>query len=240
MLLEDDVDGLEIEFLGQVQHRQILVIELLVLVDPVAIAADQVLEIAAMGVDMLVLVHRHEAVELDEARIDPPSKARIGPGHGVDHVRLEPGEGLGLGELVRHRRRQAGVDGRAHEGHGGGPVRVVLGGHDGAGRQHRRSRLADADDVGARADGRQHGPDVIDVVVEVEAAFQHRHLTGVLPVGDIDVVVLQEALDRAAQQGGVVTRQGSDDQDGGRLKRLARLLQVACVALEPDQPTPGG
>ncbi|MNE98548.1 hypothetical protein D3C80_1970690 [compost metagenome] len=81
---------------------------------------------------------------------------------------------------------------------------------------------------------------MVDVVVEVEAAFQHRHLTGVLPVGDIDVVVLEEALDRAAQQGGVVTRQGSDDQDGRRLKRLARLLQVACVALEPDQPTPGG
>ncbi|MNE28078.1 hypothetical protein D3C80_1215070 [compost metagenome] len=204
MLLEDNVDGLKIELLGQVQHRQVFVVELLVLLDPVAVAVDQALEIAAVGVDVLVLVHRHEAVELDEARIDPPSEPRIGPGHGVDHVRLEPGEGLLLGQLVGHRRRQAGVDGRAHEGHGGGPVRVVLGRHDGAGRQHRRSRLADADDVGARADGAQHGPDVVDVVVEVEAAFQHRHLAGVLPVADIDVVVLKEAFDRAAQQGGVV------------------------------------
>ena len=238
MLLEDDVDGLEIELLGQVQHREVFVIEGLVLLGPVAVARDQVAEIVAMGVDVLVLVHGHEAVELDEARIDPPSEARIGPGHGVDHVRFEPGEGLGLGQLVGHRRRQAGVDRRAHEGHGGGPVGVIVRGHQRAGGQDRRSRLADADDVGAGADLAQHGPDVVDIVEEIEPALEHRHLAGVDPVSDIDVVVLQEAFDRSAQQGGVVAGQGGHDQHRRGRRRFARPLQITEVAGEPHQPAP--
>ena len=48
--------------------------------------------------------------------------------------------------------------------------------------------------------------DVVDVVVEVEAALDDRHVAGVGPVGDVDVEVLQEGLHRAAQQGGVVAR----------------------------------
>src|SRR5690606_40808932 len=100
-------------------------------------------------------------------------------------------------------------------------------------------RLADADDVGARADGGQHVAHMVDVVVEVETAFQHRHLAGVGPVGDIDVVVLKEGLDRAAQQGGVVARQRSDDHHGGRGGGSARAFQVADVAGGPHQTAPG-
>ena len=45
----------------------------------------------------------------------------------------------------------------------------------------------------------QHLVDVIYVVIEVEAAFQERDLTGVGPLGDEHVVVLQEPLHRTAQ-----------------------------------------
>ena len=65
--------------------------------------------------------------------------------------------------------------------------------------------LADGHDVGARAHRLQHLLDVVDVVVEIEPPLQDRHLAGVHPVGDVDLVVLQEGLDRAAQKRGVVT-----------------------------------
>jgi hypothetical protein len=80
VLLEDDVDGLEVELLGQVQHRQVLVVELQVLVGAVAVALHQVLEIALVRLLVLLGVHAHEAGQLHEARIDAPAHARIGRG----------------------------------------------------------------------------------------------------------------------------------------------------------------
>ena len=204
VLLEDNVDGLEVEFFGQVQHRQILVIEFQVLVGAVAVTLHQVLEVALVGFLVLGLVHTHEAGQLHEARIDAPANAHIGRRHGVDHVGLEPGEGLFLGQVVGHGRRQARIDRRAHEGHAGRARGMVLFGHQGGGGQNRRSGLADGDHVGTGAQNAQHLDDVVDIVVEVEAALQHRHFAGVDPVDDEHRMVGQEGLDRTAQQGGVV------------------------------------
>ena len=239
MLLEDNVDGLEIELLGQVQDRQVFVVEFFVLVGRVPVPRDQVLEIFAVGVEVAFLVHRHEAVELDEAGINATAKGRIRPRYRVDHVRPEPCERLVLGQLVGDRRRQTRVNGRSHEGHGGGAIRVLVLGHQGAGGQYRRSRLTDADDVGARADDAQHGADVVDIVRKIEPALEHRHLSGIDPVGDIDVVVLNEGLDRAAQQGGIVAGQRGHDQHGRRSRGLASAFHITDVAREPDQTAPG-
>ena len=117
VLLEDDVDGLEIEFLGQVADREVLVIEFQMGLGFIAITIHEVLKIVQVRLAVAFDVHRHEAVELDKARIDPATGADIGRGHGEDHVGLEPGKGPLLGQLVGHGRRQARIDGRAHEGH---------------------------------------------------------------------------------------------------------------------------
>lgn len=41
--------------------------------------------------------------------------------------------------------------------------------------------------------------DVVDVIVEVEAAFDARYEARVLPFGKIDLMVRQEVADRAAE-----------------------------------------
>ena len=192
-----------------------------------------------MGVLVLVGVHRHEAVELHEARIDPPAQPRIGRGHAVDHVGLEPGEGLFLGQLVGHGRRQPRVDGRAHEGHGAGAAVLVVLGHQGGGGQHGRPRLADGHHVRARTQQAQHLAHMVEIVVEIEAAGVQRHVAGVGPVGDEHLVVLQEGLHRAAQQGGVVARQRRDDQHGRLQLPAAGLAHVGHVAAEMGELHPG-
>ena len=54
--LEHHVDGLQVELLGEVEHREVLVVELAVLVGGVAVAADQLVEVAL--VRLLVLLRR--------------------------------------------------------------------------------------------------------------------------------------------------------------------------------------
>ena len=94
--------------------------------------------------------------------------------------------------------------------------------------------------MGVAAEAMQDADDVVDVVVEIEAALGHRHHARVDPVGDVDVVVGQEGLDRAAQQRGVVARHRRDDQHLG----LRPARHVAEHALEMQQlaerPLPDG
>ena len=87
--------------------------------------------------------------------------------------------------------------------------------------EHRHRGLADRDHVGVAAQRVQHLDDVVDVVVEVERAGGERHHPGVLPVGDVDVVVGQQRLDRAAQQRRVVAGH----------RRHQQHLRVAALAV---------
>jgi hypothetical protein len=238
VLLEDDVDGLEVELLGQVGDRQVLVVELAVDGGVIVIAAHQVAEVLPVRFAVTLAVHAHEAEQLDEAGVHAPARAPVGRRHGVDHVALEPAERTRLGQLIGDGRGEPGVDGRAHEGHGGGARLLAVLGHQGGGGQHRRARLADGDHVGAGTDFSQHVADVVDVVVEVEAAVEDRRLASIDPVGDEHLVVLQERLDGAAQQGGVVPAHGRDEQQRRLKPALARLAQVAIVAGEMQQAHP--
>ena len=54
--------------------------------------------------------------------------------------------------------------------------------------------------------------DQLDHVVEIEAAVLQRHVAGVDPIGQVDVVVGQHGLDRAAQQRREMPRQRRDHQ----------------------------
>ena len=46
---------------------------------------------------------------------------------------------------------------------------------------------------------------VVDVIVETKAARRRRNVTGVGPIGDVDVVISDEGPHRVAEQRGEVT-----------------------------------
>jgi len=66
--------------------------------------------------------------------------------------------------------------------------------------------LAHPDDMHARAKYLQKGGDVIDKLVEAELAMPQADVARVAPVGDIDVMVGENRLRSAAQQGCKVPR----------------------------------
>ena len=66
--------------------------------------------------------------------------------------------------------------------------------------------LAHPDDMHARAKYLQKGGDVIDKLVEAELAMPQADVARVVPVGDIDVMVGENRLRSAAQQGCKVPR----------------------------------
>ena len=169
-------------------------------------------------------IHRHEAGELKEARIDLPPRARIIERHRRDHVLLEPGERALCRDGVDRGRCLARVDRAAHHGERRRATGMFVRVHQ-AGRCIDRHRgLAYRQHVRARADMRQIVGDVVDIVVEIEAAGVERHVLGVAPVGDVDVVARQHPLHRAAQQRGVMARHGCHDQQ----------LLLAFDALAPE------
>ena len=63
-------------------------------------------------------------------------------------------------------------------------------------RHHRRAFAADRMKNGAE------GADIVDIVVEAETPLGQRHVAGVVPVGDVNLMGGQHRLHRAAQQGG--------------------------------------
>ena len=72
----------------------------------------------------------------------------------------------------------------------------------------------------------QHLDDVIDIVVEIEAALGQRHHPGIGPVGDVDLMGRQKGFDRAAQQRRVMAGHRRHDQHT-RLRRTQRPRQLA-------------
>ncbi len=86
------------------------------------------------------------------------------------------------------------------------------------------------------ADQLQEFDEIIDIIVEIEAAVRQRHQLRVAPIGDVDVVVRQQPLDRAAQQGCIVARHRRDDeQRRAVLDALAiEMLQLAEGLAEQD------
>ena len=204
VLLEHDLDGLQVELGGEVHHREILVVEGAMAVGRIVVAFHEMLELAHVGVDVPVEVHADERGELQEARIDPAHRARIGEGHRRDDVLAEPHHRVAHRQIIGRGRADARVDRAAHQGDRSRLARILVGGHQRGRRHHRHRRLADRDDMDVRPEIAAELHDVVDVVVEIEVALGERHLAGVGPVGDVHVVVGQQRLDRAAQQGGVV------------------------------------
>ena len=68
--------------------------------------------------------------------------------------------------------------------------------------------------------------DIIDVIVEIELARRQGHHARIDPVGDVDVMRLQELLDRAAQQRGVMARHRRHDDKARLLRRIGRQVAL--------------
>ena len=105
-------------------------------------------------------------------------------------VRSNQASGREVGELVGRGRIDARVDRPAHQGHGRGCAGSFVGREQRHGGQHRHRGLAHGDDVQiAGASCRMIVDDQVDIVVEIEAAVEHRHVARIDPVGDVDVVI---------------------------------------------------
>ena len=149
---EDGVDGLEIEFGGQVHHREIFVIEIAMLFRRIAVAFDEMVEHVEMGVDVAVEIHRHEAGKLQEARIDlaarRPDRGRARHGCNCWRNHCGPRFSASLLTAVGLRRVSIGPPLSVIDA---GTCGLVLGLHPRHRRQHRDGGLADREQVERRA-----------------------------------------------------------------------------------------
>ena len=81
---------------------------------------------------------------------------------------------------------------------------MIVRSHERGRGQHLHAGLAHREHVRAGAEMFEEGDDVIDIVGEMKRAFAGGHVAGVVPVGDVDVVILQHGLHGVAEQRGEV------------------------------------
>ena len=194
-----------------------------------------------MGVHMAFEIHVDEAGQLQEARIHPAHRARIHGRHRLDQIVPEPFIRTLFSQFIGHGGGFSRINGRAHEGHRGRTRRIFILSHQRNRRQGRRARLTDRHHMGVVAQRRDHLAHIEHVITEIEASVIDRNLARIRPVGDVDLVIRQKGLDRAAQQGRVMARHGRHDQDGAVLEfchlHAARLCERRPVALKMKQRT---
>ena len=76
----------------------------------------------------------------------------------------------------------------------------------------------------------QKTDDMVDIVVQIEWTVAQRHIAGIAPIGDVNIVVGQQRRHRAAQQGGEMTAHGRRQQNPrivGARNRTAEMPQLA-------------
>ena len=232
MFLEHHLQRLQEIFRRQVHDRQVFFVERRFLVRRLVVAFDQMVEQLVHGQHVPFKVHGNEVRQLHEARQHAAEGPRIGRRHGGDDVLFEPLLVVFLGQLVDRGLADPGIDRPTHQGHGRGRADILPAGHDGDRRHHRHAGLTHGDDVGVGAQKMQEIDDVVDVVVQIEHVGHDRHVAAIDPVGDVDVMVRQHGLDRAAQQGREMSRQGGRDQNLG-IVAVGLALEMDQIAIGP-------
>ena len=193
-----------------------------------------------MRLDMAVEIHADEAVELQKAGIDVAHEAGIRKRYLGDDAVAEPVDAAFFGERIHGGRIDSRVDRPAHQGDGSRHVGIAVRFHERDRGHHRDRRLAHRDHVSAAAERVQDLDHVIDVIVEIESSLRQRDHAGVHPIGEVDVVVGQKRLDRAAQERCVVAGQRRDDQEP-RLRTPRLVLEDALEMNElAKRPLPDG
>ena len=139
---------------------------------------------------------------------------------------------LALGEAIDRRRVFPRIDRAGHEDHRaralqGRPSASISDDRS----KHGDGRLADRHHMHVSSEKLKKLNDIVDVVVEVERAVGARHEAGVLPFGDIDVVMGKEVAHRAAEKRGEMPGQRRNDQDLG----VVAAAPARYLALEMDE-----
>ena len=186
-----------------------------------------------MADEVRAQIHGHEARELQEARVNLPPRTGINHRHRRDDIVLEPRvRPLGR-QRVDSGRGLAGVDRAAHHRQALRQPGILVGIHQRGRSKGRRRRLADRQHVRplapCLANHLKKFNEIIDIIVEIEPARGRRNQLRVAPVGDIDVVLGQHPLDRAAKKRRIMARHRRDDQQ--------RRLVVRSVLPEAFQLT---
>ena len=179
---------------------------------------------------MALGIHRDEALQLQQARIDHTPGTRVGEADALDRGLFQLAHGDAAAEIGDFGGGGIRVDRPADQRQAAGLGVGVFLGEIGGGGQRQRHRLANRDDMDVGAKMAHEIDEVEGVILDVELALGHRNIAGVVPVRHIDVAVGQQADDRRAQQGGVVTRHRRDQQHlalHGRAATHEKVDQVA-------------
>ncbi len=204
VVLEHPTNRVEIELRWEVGHGEVLVVERPGCRRAVVLAASEVAPELHVRTNVAVHVHAHERADLQESGVHPPSRSGEPAWHGGERARLEPFDGLCHGDVVDPGRIDPGVDWTGHEGQRAGLCGAVGLGQERSSCQRGHHGLAHGDEVSALAQLFDEPHEVADRVVESERTGAERNVSGVVPIGDVDVEVAQERLHGLAQQGGEV------------------------------------
>ena len=203
-VLKHRLDRVEVILRRHVEYGVVLIVELPVSIRAVIIASHQVEEVVVMRAQMPVRVHRDEAGVLQKTGVDRTACCREVARHLVDHIGLEPFVAAVHRQVVDRSRAAARVDRAAHHRHAQRRS-FAMGRHQRNCGQHRHGGLAHRDHMAfACTDMSDEFLYIADVVIEVKRTGSEGHHAGIGPVCDVHLVVLQQLLDRVAQQGAVM------------------------------------
>jgi len=182
-----------------------------------------------MRLDVPLDVHAHEGGKLHEARIDFAQAARIAQRARVA-IRFCSNHDIGLEvassfTLVGLTRQSIGPAINVIErGCAGWLVCAMTAAATSVATQGWHT----ATTWRARADHFEKRDQMLDIIVEAEAAGRERRVARIVPVGDVDVMLGQQRLDGVAQQRREMPRQRRHQQDAW-LRRVDRLGKPAAA-----------
>ena len=204
MLLEDHLNGFEKELRRQIHHREIFIVERANGIGLFDLAFRKVLSKLFMRLDVALEIHADESRDLQKSRIDPSQRPGAAQRHVTDQVALEPVHRMTGGKFVDLGRLHTRIDRASHQGKTRRTCGVLVLTHDRRSGERRHAGLADRHQMCLWPEHLQKRNQMLREVVETKCPLAQRHIARAMPIGDVDIMIQQQGLNRAAQQGGEV------------------------------------
>ncbi|MPL93310.1 hypothetical protein SDC9_39436 [bioreactor metagenome] len=224
--LEDAVHGREVELCRHVHHREVFVVEDIVMVAFAALALGLGDDLLLEGIGVLFHVHRDEGGKLHQPGIDHPPRALVLEADALDHQLLELAHRHPAAEVGDLGRGGVGVDRAADQGQRARLRGGVFRGQIGGSGQRQRRRLAHRDDVDVGSEEAHEIDEIEGVILDVELALAHRDVAGVVPVRHVDFTVRQQARHGGAEESRVMARHRGDEEHAAGHLRPALHLEM--------------
>ncbi len=199
VLLEYQADRFQVELCRQVGHRKIFLIELAFRIGFFGVAPEHIVVELAKRIDVPPQIHVHERHQLQETGIHLAQRAGVACRNDTDQILLEPGDRLCRRQLVHCRGAHTAVDRSRHQRQAERCGSMAVLRHDRDRGQGGDAGLADRHDVRTRSQDAQKRDQVLDIFVQAETPVGQRHVAGIVPVGDVDVLIGQHGTHRFAQ-----------------------------------------